>query len=236
MLSLDEKLRPLIIWLGLAELVWIAYWLLKGDNLDPGYGWTVVVWIIVMVSWMGFVILAGTHGFFLTHTRWLSNLVGVTLVVGFAGLLFSMVPVAREGLIRASQRTTDLQLVSIHVLRVLAIGTVIKYLQGQLPRHFVILGSLPDFLFGLSAVGLTYLAMQGPLDQDFLFIWHNIGFALFTGAGLSMFFTMPSPLRFFQSKPDASIVFEFPMVLAPNFTVPLFMLAHAIALVKLFTN
>ncbi len=56
-----------------------------------------------------------------------------------------------------------------------------------------------------------------------------------TGAGISMFFSVLSPLHIFHSKPDASIVFQFPMVLAPNFTVPLFMLAHAFALVKLFT-
>ena len=51
-----------------------------------------------------------------------------------------------------------------------------------------------------------------------------------------MFFTMPSPLSLFHGKPDASIVFQFPMLLAPNYTVPLFMLAHAFALVKLFTG
>jgi hypothetical protein len=53
------------------------------------------------------------------------------------------------------------------------------------------------------------------------------------GAGVSMFFSVPSPLRMYRRQPDTSIVFTFPMVLAPNFTVPLFMLAHAFALVKL---
>jgi len=231
-----EQMRPLIIWLGLTELVWIAYWLLSPEDLDSGYVWTLVFWIAAMVIWLGWVMSAGKCGFFLRHSMWLSNLVGVTLVVAFAGVLFGMVPVAREGLIRAAQGTTDLQLVSIHVLRLLAIGTVIKYMQGQLPRHFLILGSLPDFLFGVSAVVLTGLATQGPLDQNFLLMWHNIGFALFAGAGISMFFTMPSPLRLFHSKPDASIVFQFPMLLAPNFTVPLFMLANAFALVKLYTS
>ena len=158
------------------------------------------------------------------------------MVVAFAGVLFGMVPVVREGLIRAAQSTSDLQLVSIHVLRLLAIGSVIKYMQGQLPRHFVLMGSIPDFLFGVSAVVLTSLATQGPLDQNFLLMRHNIGLALFAGAGISMFFTMPSPLRLFHSKPDASIVFQFPMLLAPNFTVPLFMLANAFALVKLYTS
>ena len=45
----------------------------------------------------------------------------------------------------------------------------------------------------------------------------------------------PSPLRIYHDKPDASIVFEFPMVLAPNYTVPLFMIAHLFALVKMLT-
>jgi len=229
-------MRPPIIWLGLTELVWIAYWLLSPEDLDSSYVWTVVFWIMAMVIWLGWVMSAGKRGFFLKHTQWLSNLVGVVIVVGFAAVLFGIVSVAREGLIRAAQGTTDLQLVSIHVLRLLAIGTVIKYMQGQLPRHFVLLGSLPDSLFGMSAVVVTSLAAQGPLDQGLLFLWHNIGFALFAGAGISMFFTMPSPLHLFNSKPDASIVFQFPMLLAPNFTVPLFMLAHAFALVKLFTN
>ncbi|MEE9147787.1 MAG: hypothetical protein V3U27_10375 [Candidatus Tectomicrobia bacterium] len=33
---------------------------------------------------------------------------------------------------------------------------------------------------------------------------------------------------------DTSLAFQFPVLLAPNFTVPLFALAHVFALVKLF--
>ena len=40
----------------------------------------------------------------------------------------------------------------------------------------------------------------------------------------------------YHNQPDASLVLWFPMVLAPNFTVPLFMLALLIAFVKLFAN
>jgi hypothetical protein len=47
---------------------------------------------------------------------------------------------------------------------------------------------------------------------------------------------VPSPFRLYYDKPDVTIVFQFPMVLAPNFTVPLFMLAHAFALVKPYTG
>ena len=223
-----ESLRQLIVWLGLAELVWIAYWLLRTGDAAGGYTATVVTWIVAMMLWMVFVIRAGRRGFFLRHTRSLSNLVGVFLVVAFAIALFGAIPEAREGLARAAAATTDRELASIHILRLLAIGTFIKYMQRQLPLHFVILGSLPDFLFAMSAVVVTVLVGDGSMEQQVLIAWHGLGFSLFLGAGISMFFSVPSPLRIYRRPPDASIVFAFPMVLAPNFTVPLFMLAHAL--------
>lgn len=228
-----ERLRPLIVWLGLTELAWIGYWLLSLGDAAPGYVTTVVVWIAAMLAWLVLVIYLGVRGVFLKHTRCLSNLVGVVLVVAFTALLFGAIVVAREGILSAARGTTDLQLVSIHALRLLAIGTVIKYLQGHLPLHFVILGSLPDFLFAVSAVLVSILAANGPLGRDFLIVWHSIGCSLFLGAGISMFFSVPSPFHMYRGEPDTSIVFRFPMLLAPNFTVPLFMLAHAFALVKL---
>ena len=228
-----ESLRPLIVWLGLTELAWISYWLLRTGYTTSGYTTTVVVWVVVMLGWLALAIYVGRRGFFLDHTRWLSNLVGSVMVVTFAIVLFGAVPAAREGLASAATATTDQELVTIHILRLLAIGTIIKYLQRQLPLHFLILGSLPDFLFAVSAVVVTFLAGNSSLGQDFLFTWHLIGFLVFFGAGISMFFSVPSPFQIYHGVPDTSITFRYPMFLAPNFTVPLFMLAHVFALVKL---
>ena len=230
-----EQLRPLIIWLGLTELAWIAYWLLSIDPAAPQYVGVVLFWVVSMLVWMGAVIVWGKRGFFLQRTRYLSNLVGFASVLTFAFLLFGVVPVAREGLVLAAGNTPDVQLISIHILRLLAIGTIIKYRHGELPLHFVILGSLPDLFFGISAVAVMILAANGSVGHDFLVIWHLLGFSVFFGPGISMFFSVPSPLRIFHTEPDTSITFQFPMLLAPNFTVPLFMLAHSFALVKLFT-
>ena len=228
-----KSLRPLIIWLGMTELVWISYWLLRIDDSPSTYTTTVMAWILLMLGWLVFVIYSGHRGFFLKHTRWLSNLVGVMIVVAFAAVLFGADLATKEGLIRAANATTHRELASIHILRLLAIGTIIKYLQRELPLHFVILGALPDFLFAVSAVVVFFLTANGSLTTEFLIVWHLIGFSLFLGAGISMFFSVPSPFRIYKSKPDSSIVFMFPMLLAPNFTVPLFMLAHLFALVKL---
>ncbi len=228
-----ESFRQLIVWLGLTELAWLAYWLLRAGDAAPGYTPVVVTWIAATLGWLALVTYAGRRDFFLEHTRWLSNLVGSVMVVTFAIALFGAFPAAWEGLAQAATMATDRELASIHILRLLAIGTIIKYLQRQLPLHFVIWGSAPDFLFAVSAVVVTFLLGRGPLEQGFLIGWHWIGFSLFFGAGISMFLSVASPLRMYHGKPDTSIVFKYPMVLAPNFTVPLFMLAHAFALVKL---
>jgi hypothetical protein len=229
-----ERIRSLIIWLGLGELVWIGSWLLNSGDRTTGYMATAVVWLALMLAWMALVIFLGNRGVFLKHTRWLSNLVGFALVLALPAVLFGAIDVAREGLVLAASHTSNLQLASFHVLRLLAIGTVIKYIQGQLPLHFVIFGSVPDLLFASSAVVITILQATTPLGRDFLIVWHIVGFFVFFGAGISMFFSVPSPFRIYHDEPDSSLVFQFPMLLAPNFTVPLFALAHGFALVKLF--
>ena len=231
-----ERLRELIVWLGLGELAWIGSWLLRVDNAAPGYVATVIVWIVAMLGWMASVIRLGRTGWFLKHTRWFSNMIGFSLVLALPALLFGALDVAWEGLLLAASSTTNLQLIYFHALRLLAVGTVIKYVQGELPLHFVIFGSVPDILFATSAVVLTVLEASAPLGRDLLIAWHLVGAFVFVGAGLSMFFSVPSLVRIYHDKPDASVAFQFPMLLAPNFTVPLFVLAHAFALVKLFTS
>jgi|TARA_B100000959_G_scaffold256413_1_gene289570 hypothetical protein len=154
-------------------------------------------------------------------------------VAGFGTTLFAATAAGREGVLTAASGVSDPQLIAFHILRLLAIGTIVKYLQRQLPLHFVIFGSLPDVLFAGSAAVMTVLAATAPASRELLFAWHSLGFAVFFGAGISMFLSVPSPLRLFNSRPDASLVFRFPIVLAPNFTVPLFMLAHLFAIAKI---
>ncbi len=231
-----EKLRPLIVWLGLGELAWIGSWLLNSGDTTPGYTATAVVWLVLMLAWMALVIYLANLGVFLRHTRWLSNLIGFVFVLALPAALFGAIGVAREGLVLAASQTSHLQLASFHVLRLLAIGTVIKYIQGELPLHFVIFGAAPDLLFAVSAVVVTILEATTSAGQDFLIVWHLVGFFAFFGAGISMFFSVPSPFRIYHDEPDSSLVFQFPMLLAPNFTVPLFAVAHVFALVKLLST
>jgi len=159
-------------------------------------------------------------------------MLGFVFVILLAVILFGSTDIGRTGVISAASQTTHFQLVLIHTLRLLSIGTIIKYLQGQLPLHFVLFGTIPDLLFALSAVAIVIADPLGAWGSEFYTTWHHIGIQVFLGAGISMFFSMPSPIRIFRSKPDAAIIFEYPMMLAPNFTVPLFAVAHIYAICK----
>jgi hypothetical protein len=223
----------MIIWLGLGELAWLAYWLLRPDTATPAYLATVLVWIAAMLAWLVVAVRLGRRGFFLTHSTRFSNLVGVALVVTVGTGLFLATAAGREGVLGAAAGVPDVHLIGFHGLRLLAVGTVVKYVQRQLPLHFALMGSLPDVLFAVSAVVVGVLAANGPVSGGFLLVWHIVGLVTFLGAGVSMFFSVPSPWRVFHRQPDASLVFQFPMLLAPNFTVPLFMLAHLLAIAKL---
>lgn len=228
-----EQLRPLIIWLGLGELAWTGYWLLGGPSASAGYTAITVAWIVSMMAWMVAAISIAKKGIYLKYSSWFSNLLGFFLVILFPVVLFGSTDIGRSGLLLAATQISNFQLVVFHTLRLLAVGAIIKYMQGQLPLHFVIFGPIPDILFALSALVLIAIGTTVSLNSDFFLVWHGIGIGVFFGAGISMFFSVPSPIRVFQNKPDTTLVFEFPMALAPNFTVPLFTLAHMFALVKL---
>lgn len=182
---------------------------------------------------MVIIIRVAKRGVFLKYTHKRSNLIGLLSVILISVVFFGNSDAARSGLLQAASQAPEFQLIGIHILRLLAIGTVVKYLQGELPLHFIILGAVPDLLFAISAGVLLFTDIATSLDASFFIAWHSVGIAAFLGAGISMFFSVPSRMQIFYDKPDTAIVFQFPMALAPNFTVPLFMLAHMFALTKL---
>lgn len=236
LLGFTRWLTPAIVWLGLGELTWLVYWFLRPATTSPAFTVTVVGWVAVMLLWLAAVMVLGTRGFFLAQSRRLSNMVGVMFVVAVSAGWFAATGVGQIGILAAAAAVPDVQMAGVHILRLLAVGTVVKYVQRQLPLHFVLLGSMPDVLFAVSAVVVTTLTMAGPLPAAFLLVWHTVGILVFFGAGVSMFFSVPSPLRLFHTQPDASLVFRFPMVLAPNFTVPLFIVAHLFAIAGLLVR
>ena len=60
-----NRMRQLIVWLGLTELAWVGYWLLANGSEDSRYRVTVIGWIVVMLAWLVLTIYLGARDFFL---------------------------------------------------------------------------------------------------------------------------------------------------------------------------
>jgi len=229
--TLYESSRSLIVLLGLVELAWIGYWL-STATAGIGYLLLLFLWVCTMMVWLWLVISLARNKFIETHSFKFTNLIGFFTVIIFSILVFGSTETGRSGIQSAVQQMSDTQLILIHTLRILSFGTFIKYLQGQLPGHFILLGTIPDFCFALTAIFLLFVDTSVSNDPRFYLMWHSVGIAAFFGAGISMFFSVPSPIQITSKLPNTSLVFRYPMALAPNFCVPLFALAHIFALVK----
>ncbi|MGI9589915.1 MAG: hypothetical protein ACR2P8_01000 [Myxococcota bacterium] len=125
-------------------------------------------------------------------------------------------------------------LIGIHGIRITALGTILKYADGELPGHFILPVGVPDFLIGLTAPPLAWLAARAdPPPRHLLFAWNLTGALIFVYAGFALHFSMPGPLRLFEGGPTTEAIFRFPLVLVPTFLVPFFVGAHVATLWRL---
>ena len=122
------------------------------------------------------------------------------------------------------------QLAAIHIVRLLAVGTIYKMLIGQLPIYFVGASGVPDFLIGASAV---YIAVKADVLSDRAFIvWNLLGITVSGVALVTMQLSLPGPLYMITQGPTTQEVLSFPMSLVPTFIAPFFIVLHLLAIAK----
>ncbi len=110
-------------------------------------------------------------------------------------------------------KTPSHWLTGLQIVRILALGALLKAAQDQFPVLFAWTVGVPDLMFGISAIVVTWLARQGRLKDRFL---HTLAFARRAGhpgadAGFMPLFTRES--LFVK-------LFAFPMVFALAVVVP----------------
>ncbi len=129
----------------------------------------------------------------------------------------------RSGLRGIATTTPAHWLVFVQALRIGALGGIVKGIRGEVTSSFVFWIGIPDFLFGLSAIGVGWLALRRTVGPRFLIAWNLLGFALII---------LPTfvPMNYWMNDPGFTFIFECPMVLAPSVVVPMFIslnLLHA---------
>lgn len=144
----------------------------------------------------------------------------VPVVVVVLGLLLS--PALRTGIVILLDETPAHWLSGVHLLRILAVGSMIKASYGLFPASFAIYVGVPDLLFGLSAVFVTWQARRNRLSERFLCYWHLTGALVILAPVLGL-------MQLFIHEPLFSALFEFPMVLALGFVVPTLVMLNLLA-------
>jgi hypothetical protein len=111
---------------------------------------------------------------------------------------------------------------ALQAVRMLAVGSIIKWKMGIFPTAFAWGTAFPDMLFGLSAVFLLVFQSHQdyPIQPMFLLLWNLTGFAIILPFGVSLLQLGMAPTKLYESNVSNDVVFEYPMVLGPALVVP----------------
>ena len=193
----------------------------------------------ILCAWIVASSLMAISGFYLNERalRFLPLLCGFLVPVSIVAASLWFDPVLRSGVLNIVESVPLSWLVGVQAIRITAIGTIIKYMDGDLPGHFILPVGVPDFVVGLTALPIAWWASRDLAGaRSSLLTWNVIGAAIFLAAGILMHVSMPGPVQFFTSGPTTKALFEFPLALVPTFLVPCFVGLHIACLWRLFAR
>ena len=133
----------------------------------------------------------------------------------------------REGLRSLAEHTPAHWLSAIQMVRIFALGALFKAALDQYPLLLAWILGLPDLLFGLSAILVTWQARQGRLSRAFLMRWHLLGALLIL---LPLLVFMP----LFMHDDLFERWFEFPMIFVPSLLLPTLVMLNLLVVWRLW--
>lgn len=218
---------PLLVIAIVVFVVIVTRRLEKRSLLAPSEARSIYVLLAVLVL-LGIINASLALKGIYTSAEFLSLLPGLWLPLVPIILTISSVlifPSLRAALRTLVDHTPPHQLIYLHALRILAIGSIFKAMAGEFPKYFAYFIAVPDMLFGLSALLVGYIAYRGSLSHRSLLVWNLIGASIIAlPAAPLLQMGLPGPIQIFTSEPTAQALFEFPMVIAPSLVVPWFLL------------
>lgn len=146
--------------------------------------------------------------------------------VVIAGALVMLSSTVRHAVGKLVDGTPSHWLAGIHLLRISAIGTLIKASMGVFPEKFAWFVGIPDLVFGLSALPVTLLARRGRLSEKTLMLWHLVG-------ALVILVPVAGLMHVFMREALFPELFAFPMALAPTLVVPTMVMLNLMVALRL---
>jgi hypothetical protein len=116
-------------------------------------------------------------------------------------------------------------LIAVNILRVLGISFVVLYAAHRLPAPFAPSAGWGDFITGVAAVPVAWLASRSGA-RPLVLAWNAFGFLdLVTALSLGAM-SAPGPTRLFFDPPGTAIMASLPWIITPCFLVPSFLAIH----------
>jgi len=160
---------------------------------------------------------------------WLPFVPVILVLVPF--LLAAPVRRAVDGLM---DHTGLAAITALQALRILALGGIIKGWNGEFNAAFAFVVGIPDFLFGLSALLVTWLVLQRRISAWALATWNLIGAAIIVpGTFIVIKLALPGPWQVFAAEPSIMTLYDFPMALAPTLVVPILVMLNLLVVFRL---
>lgn len=214
---------PLLFALICTFWLWAAHASLRRKEIGRGQLHSIYAWLVLLGAWGVVTSWLAVRGAYLTEGfyAFLPGLWVPLAPVMFSLTLLVLWPTFRRALWMVTEHTSPRAFFFLHAMRIAAIGSVVKAMNGILPQSFVFPIGIPDLLFGMLSLTLALFYPRGGHHARVTIVWNLLGMAVLMTAPVFMQLGLPGPLHFFKSQPDARTLYEFPMVLAPTLVVTL---------------
>lgn len=231
---MNLSLTPFLLITELAFLLFVFRNAKPNRNVPP---WRLMAFWVWIVFYAGVATYLGYEGVYVSEALlnyypgfWLQS---ITIAACITPVLMS--PGLRHDLRSAVDATMWEHWIYFNMLRLSAVGTLVGASRSSFPIYFELLVGIPDLLFALSTFWILKRTKADCLSSRQFFYWNLIGaFVIVPAAPILLQLGLPGPLQVFDSQPDASAVFAFPMSVAAMIGVPLFVLVNLLVAWRLF--
>jgi len=225
---MKASILPVYIAVVFAFCFFVSIRAQKNRSIAAKEATSVYILLLVFALWAVISIIMGMNE---VHPRLMDSIpllwqACVLIIIVGIGLFSKNLKAALRGIASA---TPQHWFVFFQALRIGAIGTVIKVLNGEIVSKFPIWVGIPDFLFGLSALVVGWLLLRKAISNGFLIVWNLLGAAIIL---VPVFGLMP----YWMNEPGFIFIFEFPMILAPSVVVPIMILFNLLMAWNIFDS
>src|SRR5262249_44043147 len=157
------------------------------------------------------------------------------LAAGVPVIVFALSYLASAGF-RQFVSSLDLRLLTVaQTWRVFGIVFVVLYYLGELPGVFALPAGWGDFAIGITAPLVAWY-WRRPFPQRTFIAWNVLGIVDLVLAVSLGVLSSATPVGILAEDVSTGLMSRFPLSLIPTFFVPLFLILHLIALIRVRTD